>query len=791
MSLRRGHRPLERSREWGRSRDLGLGVRFAFAGGREGWIRAVLTAVGVGLGVAVLLLTTAVPSAMGVRHDREQARLDWPFGSEQPAKGDDTLLIAQADTTFRDKDVRGRLVEPEGSRAPLPPGLSRFPAEGDMVVSPALKKLLAADGSALLRERLPYRIVGTIGESGLIGSQELAYYSGTTELASHMEGYGATRLNEFGNPNPSKEDTDPVLLLLILVVIVVLLMPVAVFIAAAVRFGGERRDRRLAALRLIGSDGRMTRRIAAGEAMAGALLGLVLGTVFFLIGRQVAGSVEVMGISVWPSYLDPSPALAALVALAVPAAAVLVTLFALRGVVIEPLGVVRTAKPARRRLWWRLLLPLGGFAMLYPMIGQGQTNGDFNQYLVSGGVVLILVGITALLPWLVETVVGRLGSGGVAWQLAVRRLQLSSGTAARMVNGIAVAVAGAIALQMLFAGVDGAYTEATGQDLTRAQMQVRVPDGAPLAATAQKFADTKAVSKVTALWEGYLGDSSWNSENGPNLSTELTVGACPALREVAKLPSCKDGDMFVLDGDEYSADGPQMNKPGKKLYIEPAGSGESQDVVWTVPAGITEAHSIKGLTDFKRGGFLMTPSALPAAAEKLATGEIYLSIDESVPDAYEYARNTAFHVAPLADPMMWSSTRQDTKFTTIRTGLLVGSACVLLLIGASLLVSQLEQLRERRKLLSSLVAFGTRRRTLGLSVLWQTAIPIGLGLLLAMGVGITLGAILLKMTDTPVSVDWASVLSMTGCGAAVVLLVTLLSLPPLLKLLRPDGLRTE
>ncbi|MFE6824526.1 ABC transporter permease [Streptomyces sp. NPDC057690] len=776
-------------RQW--SRDLGLGVRFAFGGGREGWIRAVLTAVGVGLGVAVLLLTTAVPNALSVRHDREQSRLDWPFGSEQPVKGDDTLLIAQADTTFRDKDVRGRLVEPEGARAPLPPGLSRFPAEGDMVVSPALKKLLAADGSALLRERLPYRVVGTIGESGLVGSQELAYYSGSTGLAANMEGYGATRLKEFGNPDPSKEETDPVLLLLVLVVIVVLLMPVAVFIAAAVRFGGERRDRRLAALRLIGSDGRMTRRIAAGEAMAGALLGLVLGTVFFLIGRQVAGSVEVMGISVWPSYLDPSPALAALVALAVPAAAVLVTLFALRGVVIEPLGVVRTAKPARRRLWWRLLLPVGGFAMLYPMVGQGHTNGDFNQYLVSGGVVLILVGITALLPWLVETVVSRLGSGGVAWQLAVRRLQLSSGTAARMVNGIAVAVAGAIALQMLFAGVDGDYTKPTGQDLTRAQMQVRVPDGAPLAATARKFADTKAVSKVTALWEGYLGDTSWNTENGPNLSTELTVGDCPALRELAKLPSCKDGDLFVLDGDEYSADGPKMNTPGRKLFIEPSGSGSTEEVVWTVPAGITEAKSIKGLTDYKRGGFLMTPSALPEAAEKLVNGEIYLSIDESVPDAYEYARNTAYHVAPLADPMMWSSTRQDTKFTTIRTGLLVGSACVLLLIGASLLVSQLEQLRERRKLLSSLVAFGTRRRTLGLSVLWQTAIPIGLGLLLAMGVGITLGAILLKMTDTPVGVDWASVLSMTGCGAAVVLLVTLLSLPPLLKLLRPDGLRTE
>jgi ABC-type antimicrobial peptide transport system permease subunit len=100
-------------------------------------------------------------------------------------------------------------------------------------------------------------------------------------------------------------------------------------------------------------------------------------------------------------------------------------------------------------------------------------------------------------------------------------------------------------------------------------------------------------------------------------------------------------------------------------------------------------------------------------------------------------------------------------------------------------------LRERRKLLSSLIAFGTRRRTLCLSVLWQTAIPIGLGLALATALGVTLGTALLKMTDKPVSVDWASVLSMTGTATAVVLLVTVLSLPPLLRLMRPDGLRTE
>ncbi|MGQ4272389.1 FtsX-like permease family protein, partial [Nocardiopsis changdeensis] len=82
--------------------------------------------------------------------------------------------------------------------------------------------------------------------------------------------------------------------------------------------------------------------------------------------------------------------------------------------------------------------------------------------------------------------------------------------------------------------------------------------------------------------------------------------------------------------------------------------------------------------------------------------------------------------------------------------------------------------------------FGTRRRTLSLSVLWQTAIPITLGLALASTVGLTLGAVLLKMTNTAIRVDWASLLSMTGAAAGVVLAVTLLSLPPLLRLMRPD-----
>ncbi|MEU6805861.1 ABC transporter permease [Streptomyces neyagawaensis] len=770
-------------------RDLAMGVRFTFTGGREGWVRAVLTAFGVGLGVALLLLTAAVPNVLSARDAREEARQDRGIGylqdNAESKPTDRTLLIADTDTEYRYQEIRGRLLEPEGAEAPLPPGVAKFPAPGEMVVSPALSELLGSDAGKLLRERLPYKTVGTVGQAGLIGSGDLTYYAGGEGLAERLDGSVVARIDRFGSSDQPEREVDPILLLLTVVVFVVLLMPVGVFIATAVRFGGERRDRRLAALRLVGSDSRMARRIAAGEALAGSVLGLLFGTGFFLVGREVAGSVEVFGVSVFPSDLNPSPALALLVALAVPAAAVLVTLFALRGVVIEPLGVVRTAKPARRRLWWRLLPPLGGLALLYPMLGQGSENGEFNEYQVTGGVVLLLFGITALLPWVVEAFVARLGSGAVSWQLAVRRLQLSSGSAARMVNGIAVAVAGAIALQMLFAGVEGRFTASTGKDPTRAQLELALPRDGSMIAVGKKLRGAKGTAATAALSTTEVSATA----KDPEQWLGVTVGDCAALRELARIPSCRDGDVFVAPDPAET----NFATAGRTVYFGPSFSGEEPgpEVAWKLPSGMRKVTMRADSLRPGSWGLLVTPAALPAKAGSDFTSTVYVRTDPAVPDALDEVRNAAVAIDPLIRTWEWESTTQAEQFTDIRTGLLVGATAVLVLIGASLLVVQLEQLRERRKLLSALVAFGTRRRTLGLSVLWQTAIPITLGLALALTVGLTLGAVLLKMTNVRVGVDWASVLSMAGIGAGVVVLVTALSMPPLLRMMRPEGLRTE
>lgn len=764
------------------TQDLTMGMKFAVGGGREGWTRTLLTAVGVGLGVALLLITTSIPSALAARNAREDNRND--FGAIMIDKAaHNTMLLGVSDTVYKGADVRGRLVRAEGPDAPLPPGTHTLPGDHEMLASPALRRLLASDRGALLRERLPYRITGTIADAGLSGPNELAYYAGDKHLALDEAG-SVRRITGFAHL-PPHDAMDPVLRLLVVIIFVVLLMPVGVFIAAAVRFGSDSRDRRLAALRLVGTDSRMTRRIAAGEALAGSLLGVLFGAGFFLTGRAFVGDIDVAGINLFPADLDPSVALAVLVVLAVPAAAVAVTLLALRGVVIEPLGVVRTSVPRRRRVWWRVLPPVAGLALLVPMLGKGRDSGHFNSTLVIGGSVLLLIGVTALLPWLIEAVVNRLGGGTTAWQLAVRRLQMTSGTAARLVNGIAVAVAGAIALQMLFAGIDGDYSKETGADTTRAQMIVRSEFSQGRMTDALR--STHGVRGVLSVSRATAGATK-NAEQ----TSDLYTGDCASLRALAALPSCEDGDAFIAAGG-WDHNLTKIAGPGKRLFINsPYGDRSKRTLAWTVPA---RTRTVQVTADpagqSGAGGVLLTPGALPALRQLPLDRTEYLTLDPSEPDAVDLVRNTAAKVNPLTTVDALHEVREDNRFASVRKGLYIGAAAVLLLIGASLLVSVLEQLRDRRKLLAALTAFGTRRSTMSWSVLWQTAVPVALGLVLATGVGLGLGSVLLDMVGHPVTVNWAAVAAMAGIGGGVVVLVTLLSLPPLWRLMRPEGLRTE
>jgi hypothetical protein len=734
--------------------ELLLGVRMSVAGGRSSWSRLALIAVGVGLGVAVLLGAATLPGALAVTADRDQSRSS--DASEEVPRGDDTLLVGRLNAKYRGEGIFARAVQPEGDRPPLPPGVSRLPGPRQMVASPALAELLTSPEGAMLRDRWDAEVVGIIGDEGVTGPAELAVYLGTDTLTAD----NGVRIRAFGDGYESDGGVPPMLVLVTLVGMVVLLMPVVVFMSSAVRFGGEARDRRLAALRLVGADAAMTRRFAAGETLAGALLGLAVGAALwtvsaFLIFRYGSGK-----FSFFLADLRPVPLLAVIVAVGVPAVAVLVTLSAMRRVVVEPLGVTRMSTPVRRRLWWRLILPVIGLALMWPLT-RG-LDGTINEFQIVAGLAFLLSGIALLLPWLVEAVVRRLGGGPLPWELAVRRLQFDSGTAIRAVSGIAVSVAGVIAMQGVISGIESQYNRRDGGNVT---YQAYVLPGAdlPEATWTTALNDTPGVRETRTVHSVQAGDD-----------VQVRVADCTVLRQLAEVGDCQDGDAYALDG--AAAD--------TSYRLGDTGAA------WTPPATTRSVTSDQESPSYGKT-LLATPGALAGVTYEPDSTSFYIAVDNTEPDAIDLISNTAAGVDLLAYTATWQNQNVVDVLAGLRQGILVGAIALLVLIGASMIVNGGEQLRERRRVLAALIAVGIRRRTLTGSIFYQVAVPVILGMLLAVTVGSALAAALMLAVGTTPRVDWVGIGVTTSIATLVVLLTTAAGLPTLWRLTRPANLRSE
>ncbi|WP_066582234.1 FtsX-like permease family protein [Cellulomonas timonensis] len=753
-------------RQW--AADLALGIRLSIGGGASGWTRLALISTGIGIGVTMLLVATTIPAVMGARSDRIADRPAdgiWAASDEAPPPTEQSILVDHVRSDFRDRAIDGLVIQAEGSDPVRPPGVSQALAPGDLVVSPALARLMESDEGAPLRGRWSDRVTGEIGPTGLAGPEELVYYLGVEQVSNDF----AMRVTAFGESGTGSSHADPTGQLLGAVGLALLLAPVAIFVSTAVRFGGEARDRRLAALRLVGADTSMSRRIAAGETLAGAVLGLGLGGLLFVGLGQIAHRLVPADLSFYPADFQPAPVLAALVVVLVPLAAVLVTISAMQRVGVEPLGVVRRAAIRRRRLWGRLVLLIGGVALLSPLRSGGDAVSA-NAPAIVAGVVILLVGMAVLLPWLVEAVVRRMGAGPVAWQLAVRRLQLDSGTAVRSVSGVAVAVTGLIAMH----GMTAAWTAAIGDDSGADTAQVYYASTDERWIT--RLEQTPGVNQV-----GTLTSVTVESTQGGSQPVSMQVGDCATLLIGREIDACTDGDVFVA-----AEQGIPVPEAGSVYLLGDARDGEQQE--WTMPAS---THRFPG-GEFGYIEMLVTPGALAGIDLDRGTtpADLRVALDASTPDAVDHLRTAVSRLDPSAhvtsgDELMTRAAE------TVRQLLLVATGALLVIIGASMLVNIVEQLRERRQLLAVLLAFGTRRRTLSWSILWQIAIPMVLGLVLAVATGTALAAILQTAAGAPVQFDWLGIGATTGTAALVALLTTAASLPLLWRLTRAGGLRSE
>ncbi|MFC4079115.1 FtsX-like permease family protein [Amycolatopsis samaneae] len=738
--------------------------------------RLALTAAGIALAVATLLAAASAGNVANSRADRLAATAL----VTAPKPGVRPLYLRTDDARVHGDEVWASRVAASDATSPVPPGLSRLPAPGELLVSPALAEKLASPDGAPLRARFPGTVTGEIGKAGLHDAGELRLYTGdeTAELAADPL---VAKVFGFGDPAGRFELGSRIFLLVVPLAVVVLL-PLLIFVTTASRMGAAHRERRLAALRLLGVPAARTRRIAAAESLLGAGAGVVLGGLLFLGLRAVIGRLDLFGIRVFASDFVPPVAQAAVILALVPVLAMAAAVFGLRRTVVEPLGVVRRGRTVERMVWWRwTIIGLGLLSLAYTYSAEKRTKDGLVIFAMGAGTVLVLLGVVALLPWAVERIVGRLTGGPPSWQLAIRRLQLDSGTAGRVVSGLVVVLAGLLLAQNVLVAVRAAGAPPGTSAMPGAPVEITAGQGF-LSETLDRAGAAPGVRGVHVVREVHVERRDYGSGT-------LQIGDCAALALRAGIGPCHDGDVFAVDG---RPEGYRSPLPPGPVLLPPGRSGPE----WTVPAPVRRVPAgaaVRGAD----GALLVTPGALrdvdltrlgvPATVLMTGAGPA-----PDLADRVTAALGTLnWRVTVRANDPAAASAPPDRQSAGLRAVTLAASVFVLVVAVLSLFMLSVEQITERRRLLAALTAAGVPRAVLARSLLWQTALPVVVGVVLALVAGVGLTLPVLHLSGTPVVLDPATLGGMAVVTVLGVLAVTGLTFPLLRRATRVTSPRVD
>ena len=215
-----------------------------------------------------------------------------------------------------------------------------------------------------------------------------------------------------------------------------------IFIATATRLSAATREQRFAGMRLAGATPRQISVIAAVESTAATAAGAAAGFGLFFLLREPVAAIPFTGAPFFPADLSLSLLDVLLVAIGIPAAAAVVARFALRQVLVSPLGVSRRVTPKPPGAWRIIPLLLGIADLYYYYYGRRPptTPGQIRAYLP--GFVLIMAGLIVAGPWLTmlgARIMARL-TRRPATLMAARRLADNPKAGFRAVSGLVLAL---------------------------------------------------------------------------------------------------------------------------------------------------------------------------------------------------------------------------------------------------------------------------------------------------------------------------------------------------------------
>ncbi|MFI8258307.1 FtsX-like permease family protein [Streptomyces filamentosus] len=747
-----------------------LGLRLVWRGGRRGRARFLLMTFGSALGVACLAAVLTIPTIIGAHDARTQGR------ELYPAKHGNVLYQQFSDPYGSKPLQRTFFARTEQGPAPLPPGIDALPRPGEAVVSPELRALLVANPG--VGGLVPGKVTGTIAPVGLGGPDDLYAYIGTTpdKLTEPRP------LGRVGAPYVRHELLDPETLdILRFTLGCIVLLPLVIFLSVCVRLSGESRARRLAALRLVGLSSKDTLRVNAGESVAAAFLGALLGLAGYFGANEIMAAVGLPGLRWYPSDGRPEWTTIAVCLLGCPALAWVIGLLSARRAALSPIAVRRTAERRPPGKYWTLLLVPGlgvicGYCAM-SLLGRDPSGGTASSTLVPGAVLLtgagLVLGLAPITAWLSRRL-ARV-SGSLPVTLAMRRTEVDPGSSLRVVTGLVLLVFGTSLTQGVLVELD--------------QVSRRT---APVQEYAMALADLSAgqrdeLSALPGVKTAFVTYHSMR-ESGEVFKARLPVIAatCEQLSAATgPLHGCVPDRILQIRDNRTSYESDP--KPGERFAF--AVHDGSRKAFITVPEERIEVQAYQP-SAVESGALLVPPTRLP---QGLTASDATLTLVSSA-DA-ETVRKVLDGIGAIAPTTAVEPVgiviEALAQLTVVRSLLVVGMVLGLAVGVAAFVVSVADRALERRGQVAALGLLGARAGTLRVVQVVQVVVPLAVGLGGAVVAGWLAESSYLITGGGAVHWDWAGLPVLVASALGVLVVAGMASVPTVRRHVDPEHIRRD
>jgi hypothetical protein len=793
-----------------------LGLQLILKGGREAFVRLLLTTFAVAVGVTILLGVFADFHAF----EKTSNRPSWESTSGTPvttlsSNAANAMLWNYSENIYKGQFIEQLDLATLGSNAPVLPGISKLPGSGQFYASPALSTLLRTIPKNELGDRFPGKQAGTIGEAALSFPNELAIYDGVapntllgqkgTEEVTHI----ATAAQLQGTTNIYKEAFG--------IGALAILFPLLILVNTATRLSAARREERYAAMRLIGATPHQINVIASVDAIVGSLMGAVVGSLIFLAVRPAIADISFSGVKFFPNYVTPTIWAYVAMIVVVPIVAAIASLISLRRVKISPLGVSRKTTPPKPGIWRLLPLVLGLIVFPYAASqvnggGQGGNGGGGDLPMLLGGFLLIMIGLVLSGSWLtlqVTRLLARFARSGSSL-LAARHLSDNPKVAFRTVSGLVLAVFIGTVVSLLVPAINQAQSPSGETSLNNV---LRVPfTSGPLDAGLLPTAASALVSKMksypgtkviplytnpayTVFQQQQAAEQTTTVSNGVR-HTRITPGmeqvnppddsvaSCASLEQISVLGSCPPGAKAV------------------ELIPDNVLSGDNPLYVYKGLPIVTHSNPVSttNLSDLSLNGMLIEPNNANTLEQIRTYLTVYNATSQYVGDGGGGSNLTAWQMGEFEPETVGEvAAIRNNDDSNVGRAVLAVITLTLVTAGCSLAVTVGGSLVERKRPFTLLRVSGVSLGTLYRVILLEAVLPLIVVSIVAAGIGLGVGIPVVKdlaknlgskSTPIPVHPSAGYYIAM-GIGLVVALGLVVITLPLLKRITRPEEARFE